>query len=354
MLWKKMVKQSWFAERLGLRKGFTLVELLVVIAIIGVLMGLLLPAVQMAREAARRTSCANNMRNLGLAAMNYESGKGYLPPSISVSLGMPPGAPGQPGAPFPGIVHHYPAYLLPYMEQGNIADQYNMMLPWFTPQNLPALQNNIPTFICPSAPGGGERRVAGTFRFGATFTYANLAVTDYATCSSINDAAVTFFGYPSGMTQFNLFSAMGPELKGPGITPLLGVPTRGRNTLARVVDGLSNTILICEDAGRPEFWVGNRLDPTRRLNDAGWGHHEADYGLDGAFSKTDPRSPGNCVINCNNDNETYAFHPGGAQHVFGDASTGFLSEEITPQVYAALITAAGGGMTPAEIAPSRE
>ncbi len=338
----------------GRRSAFTLVELLVVIAIIGVLMGLLLPAVQMAREAARRTSCANNMRNMGLAVMNYESGKGYFPPSISVNMGLPPGAPGQPGSPFPAIVHHLHVFLLPYMEQGNVADQYNMMLPWFAPQNLPALQVNIPTFVCPSAPGGGDRRVTGTFTFGAPFAYEGLGVTDYATCSSINNGAITFFGYPSGVDQFTLQSALFAELKGPGITPILGVPTTGKNTISRVQDGLSNTILICEDAGRPEYWVGNRLDPSRRLNDGGWGHHEADYGLDGAISKTDPRGPGNCVINCHNNNETYAFHPGGAQHVFGDASTGFLSDEITPQVYAALITAKGGGMTPAETSPTRE
>jgi len=338
----------------GRRSAFTLVELLVVIAIIGVLMGLLLPAVQMAREAARRTSCANNLRNMGLAAMNYESSKGYFPPSISVNLGLPPGAPGQPGSPFPGIVHHLHVFLLPFMEQGNIADQYNMMLPWFAPQNQPALRNNIPTFVCPSAPGGGDRRVSGTFTFGAPFAYSNMGVTDYATCSSINNSAITFFGYPSGLNQFNLQSVLFADLRGAGITPLLGVPTTGRSTISRVTDGLSNTIMICEDAGRPEFWVGGRLDTSRRLNDGGWGHHEADYGLDGAISKTDARGPGNCVINCNNNNETYAFHPGGAQHVFGDASTGFLSEEITPQVYAALITAKGGGLTPAETSPSRE
>lgn len=336
------------------RSGFTLVELLVVIAIIGVLMGLLLPAVQMAREAARRTSCANNMRNIGIAVMNHESGKGYFPPSLFVNMGFPPGAPGQPGSPFPAIVHSFHVFLLPYMEQDNIADQYNMLLPWFAPQNLPALQNNIPTFVCPSAPGGGGRRVSGTFRFGASFPYTNLGVTDYATCSSINPGSITFFGYPATSTQFNLQSALFADLRGPGIAPVLGVQTTGRNTISRVTDGLSNTILVCEDAGRPEFWIGNRLDSSRQQNEGGWGHHEADYGLDGAISKTNRGSPGNCVINCHNDNETYAFHPGGASHVFGDASTGFLSEEITPQVYAALITAAGGGLTPSETSPNRE
>ncbi|MBL8853816.1 MAG: DUF1559 domain-containing protein [Planctomycetaceae bacterium] len=335
------------------RPGFTLVELLVVIAIIGVLMGLLLPAVQMAREAARRASCANNMRNLGLASLNFESGKGYLPPSIFVNLGLPPGAPGQPGSPFPGIVHNSLTYLLPYLEQSNIADNYQMNLPWFAPQNLPALQNNVPTFICPSAPGSGARRISSSFSFGASFAFTNLAVTDYATCSSINTGSITFFGYPAGTSQMTLVSAIGPELKGNGITPLLGEMPRGRSTLAQITDGLSNTILFCEDAGRPEFWVQGRLDSSRQNNDGAWGDHRSDYGLDGAVAGS-TTSPGNCVINCHNDNETFSFHPGGAQHVFGDGSTGFLSEELTAQVYAGLITAKGGGLTTAETAPGRD
>ncbi len=335
------------------RAGFTLVELLVVIAIIGVLMGLLLPAVQMAREAARRASCANNMRNLGLAALNYESGRNHLPPSIFVNLGFPPGASGQPGSPFPGIVHNSLTYLLPYMEQSNVYDKYNMLLPWFAPQNLPALQISIPTFICPSSPGSGGRKISGSFSFGATFAYTNLGATDYATCSSINTGSITFFGYPAGTTQLTLVSAMGPELKGSGIVPLLGETPRGKSTVAMITDGLSNTFLYCEDAGRPELWVKKQLNSSVYLDDGAWGSHESDYGLDGAVSGS-RTSPGNCVINCHNDNETFSFHPGGAMHVFGDGSTGFLNEEISPQVYAAFITAKGGAMTAAETAPQRD
>jgi len=186
------------------RNAFTLVELLVVIAIIGILVGLLLPAVQAAREAARRMACSNNMRQLGLAAHNHESATKRFPPSLFVDIGLPPGGAGQPGAPYPASVHAWSVFFLPYMEQGSLYAQYSLKFPWFsspaivpgTPDNQSVLRNSLPAFICPSSPGGSSRTVSGTFSFGAPFPYQNLAVTDYATCSSINPGSITFFGLP--------------------------------------------------------------------------------------------------------------------------------------------------------------
>ena len=340
------------------RSAFTLIELLVVIAIIAILIGLLLPAVQKVREAAARMSCSNNMKQLGLAAANYESTNGVIPPSLIVNIGLPPGGAGQPGSPFPAVVHSWAPNFLPYIEQDNVFRLYNTNFPWFAVipgvvDNQAPLRTPIKTFICPSAPGGAERRVSGTFTFGAPFPYQNLAVTDYATNSSINPGAITFFGYPAGSTQFTLFSAMRPDLKGAGLGPLLGTTSSSPNTMTGVTDGTSNTILLCESAGRPDLYIGGQRQ-TGANNDGGWGHHENDYGLDGAVSKTNRTSPGNCVINCHNDNETYAFHTGGATHVFVDGSVRFIRESIAPQTYAALITAQGGGITPAEVSPSTD
>jgi type II secretory pathway pseudopilin PulG len=334
------------------------VELLVVIAIIGILVGLLLPAVQSAREAARRMSCSNNMKQLGLAALNHESAFQRLPASLLVEISASPGSTGAPGAPYPAIVHSWSAQLLPFMEQENLANAYNLEFPWFsspaiipgTPDNQAVLQARVATFICPSAPGGGERVSSGAFNFGASFPFNNQAVTDYATCSSINNGSITFFGYPAGLTQFDLFSALRPDLTGTGVESQLGVPRVRAARMAEVTDGTSQTFLLCESAGRPQFYIKGRIQSGVLRSDGGWGHHENDYGLDGAVAGT-ANAPGNCVVNCHNNNETYAFHPGGAMHVFTDGSVRLIAETITPQVYAALITASGAQLTPAETSP---
>jgi prepilin-type N-terminal cleavage/methylation domain-containing protein/prepilin-type processing-associated H-X9-DG protein len=341
------------------RRAFTLIELLVVIAIIAILIGLLLPAVQKVREAAARAKCSNNLKQIGLAALNYESANRVLPPSLTVNLGAAPGKPGQPGFPYPGIVHSWATPLLPFMEQENVFRQYDMNFPWFssplivpgTPNNQAACQNQIPTFICPSSPRD-NRTCSGTFNFGVPFPFTNFAATDYATCSSINQGSITFFGYPATTTQAMTYSAMCPLLQGAGIVPLLGVPLSKPNSIVNVKDGSSNTILVCEDAGRPDFYIG-RTFVDSHLNDGGWGDHECDYGLDGAI-KGSTTSPGNCVINCHNDNESYSFHTGGANFVFADGSVRFIVETINPQTFAALLTANGGGLTPAETAPTTE
>jgi len=345
----------------GPRTAFTLIELLVVIAIIAILIGLLLPAVQKVRDAAARMACSNNLKQLGLAAHNYENAYGKLPPSVIVELGAAPGSPGNAGYPYPGISHSWCVSLLPYIEQDNLFRQYDMKFPWLssptlvpgTPDNQAVLRNPVKTFICPSAPGGIGRKATGTYKFGVTFPFTDLAVTDYATCSSINAGSITFFGYPNGTTSAQLFSAMRPQFRGAGLG-IAGLGPVEPFTIPAITDGTSNTILLCEDAGRPTYYVGGAANGSKNLADGAWGDFENDYGLDGAVSKTNPAEPGNCVINCHNNNETYSFHAGGAMHVFADGSVRFIRESISPQTYAALITAQGGSLTAAETSPTTD
>src|SRR5687768_7173176 len=147
------------------RRGFTLVELLVVIAIIGILVALLLPAIQAAREAARRTQCTNNMKQIGLAILNYESARKHLPLAYT---------PNWDGRPYVGPcplgnriqlysnkkkAHFVLTFILPYMEQQSIYDQIDFTKDWNDTStnsknttNQKATSVDIADFLCPSAP----------------------------------------------------------------------------------------------------------------------------------------------------------------------------------------------------------
>ncbi len=325
------------------RRGFTLIELLVVIAIIAILIGLLLPAVQKVREAAARTQCQNNMKQLGLAAANYESSYGKIPPSTYADL---------PGLnPLAWEIHSFVPFLLPYIEQGNLATQYNLKKPWFHPDNAPVCRTQIKTLLCPSVPNSSSRLATGTYQ-GIPFT--DFAPTDYACNAGINAVAVTQFGYASTTDTLSLQSSMRTLLRGAAL-PAVGLKPAELIPITAVLDGTSNTLLLCEDAGRPDRYIGGSFNRAGGEAAGAWANHENQYGLDGAVSKTDRTAPGNCVINCHNGDETYAFHTGGANHVFTDGSVRFIRDSIEPKAYAALITTAGSGLgNPFEVSPSTD
>src|SRR6185437_11042871 len=136
------------------RFGFTLIELLVAIAILSVLVSLLLPAVQQAREAARRTQCKSNLKQIGLALHNYEASQRVFPPSCIVN-------PYQDGSAY-GISYGdacrvgHPGFawgvcLLPYLDQTGLANQFNWNEPCWSPLNAAAARTKVPVFLCPSA-----------------------------------------------------------------------------------------------------------------------------------------------------------------------------------------------------------
>ena len=144
-------------ESKGERTGFTLVELLVVIAIVGILIALLLPAIQAAREAARRMQCSNHLKQIGLGILNYESVHRVFPPPKTVRPD-----------------HNMLTFLLPYVEQQAIYDRYDWNSNWSSIKNRPARENEIETFLCPTAPGNRTCRNRQYY------------ATDYATCENIH------------------------------------------------------------------------------------------------------------------------------------------------------------------------
>lgn len=312
-------------SRFSQSRGFTLVELLVVIAIIGVLVALLLPAVQAAREAARRTQCTNNLKQLGLAAHNFHDTYNHLPSSI------------RPGGltTSPRIAGH--TFLLPFVEQGNIYDKYDQTVNWSHANNLPLTSQPIKGFQCPSTPE--PARLDGDPQF-ATWS-GIVAVTDYSPTIGVDQRLQTL-----GLV----------DLAGPGILTKNGSPR-----LADVLDGLSNTIMYAESAGRPAIWRrGKRIGvlPTQRNNAGGWSRPASDFSVDGS-SADGAALPGPCAINCTNGEfagstfphpyygsegtaEAYAFHPGGAMFALGDGSVRFVASTIGIREFARLVTRDSG------------
>ncbi len=305
------------------RTGFTLVELLVVIAIIGVLVALLLPAVQAAREAARRSSCSNNLKQLGLAAHNFHDTYNKLPSSI-----RPAGLTTLPR--IAGLT-----LSLHYIEQGNMYTNYDQTKNWFDPVNLPVTSKRINTYLCPSTPE--PTRLDGIPE--ASPWVGNLvAVTDYSPVIGVDQRLQT-----AGLVDF----------AGSGILPKNGDPR-----MADVLDGLSNTIMYGESAGRPYVYrKGLKFGtlPNRRVNAGGWSRPASDFSVDGS-SFDGATLPGPCPLNCTNGEdfgstafphpyygtegtgEAYAFHPGGAQFAFGDGSVRFISQTINIRDFARLVT----------------
>src|SRR5262245_46531647 len=158
--------------------GFTLVELLVVIAIIGILIALLLPAIQAARESARRMSCQNNMKQLGLALLNYESSRKSFPYS---RWGASTAVHDRPSA---SVLQCRSVVGLRYAEETNIADQYKIDKPWHDVANRLVVSYPILLFRCPSTPT--------TERFDQTFSDAQKpAAGDYGSINEIKNSFYT-------------------------------------------------------------------------------------------------------------------------------------------------------------------
>lgn len=339
--------------------GFTLVELLVVIAIIGVLVGLLLPAVQSAREAARRMSCQNNLKQIGLSLHNFESTFKYFPPArVDAAPGFPVTEMGVP-APASGTIQHGPGiFILPFIEQQNVYNLYDLKQTWSSTANAAAIRTQISTFLCPSAPDT-NRLDTGNNPGSTAAPRWTAAVSDYTLANGMNgrlglapyNRMPSIPGYnPSSpatdATQY--VGAILPMSTISSFTTGMSPPfynARSKSTIGSITDGTSNTLAWVEDAGRPFLYRGRAQIANARSSGAGWADPDSEFWVDG-FTTDGLTSLGPCPMNCVNNNELYGFHTGGSQVVMCDGSVRFLSQNISVPVLAAAISAKLGEVAP--------
>jgi prepilin-type N-terminal cleavage/methylation domain-containing protein len=379
------------------RKGFTLIELLVVIAIIAVLVSLLLPAVQAAREAARRSQCRNNLKQIGLAEMNYyDINNGFTPAWIDIVCDCK--------SKFDyccGIVcknrapdlnyHNWLSFLLPFVEANNVYKQIDqnspLMSPWCAPDGQKwtyhnsgccstdacaysrPIANVIPTFVCPSAPRAANPFKEFTPDFGGCccIQFQRIAgASDYGGINGYHHCILCWFEGNGGLDggQWHRCATLVCPSNLGEVTPTPNVP------LQNIPDGATTTLLAEEMSGKPDYWIrgkkvgangtcflpitGSAQSPIKGFttNNPGgcWACWDnAAHWIDGSNFQgtgkvTNPKQNAVCFFNCTNENNVdgvFSFHPGTGGVVMCDGSAHMLSENISVLVFIKMISVRG-------------
>lgn len=333
-------------------RGFTLIELLVVVAIIGILIALLLPAVQQARESGRRTACINNLKQLGIATQSYTDAHEKLPPSgIVEEKRLKYGSSTYPVFdPFSGKMFSWAVTLLPYMEEGNLYDQFDMSVSVLE-QPLEPQRHSIPSFLCPSDGAAGRLYMDEEYTKGKWLAKGN---------------------YAAFVSPFHIDLQM--------INP--GALIGGGQRLSKVTDGTSKTVVFSEVRTRDD-----RLD-ERGVWALPWSaasllapdmHYNYIVNGDGTLTSTDPstalaileqtQQPNtlgpnrDILVRCDEDTLAEAqfegmpcekwkwplgrtgyisaaprsMHPGGVNIALLDGRVDFLSDDVDPLTLAFLV-----------------
>ncbi|HTI50892.1 MAG TPA: DUF1559 domain-containing protein [Planctomycetaceae bacterium] len=312
-------------------RGFTLIELLVVIAIIGVLVALLLPAVQQAREAARRAQCKNNLKQIGLALHNYHDAHLTFPPAYLVQPNVDPvmGTPNANGDNGPGWAGLM--LLLPQLEQTGLYNSFNINLPsWHANNAAPAL-TPLSIYRCPSDPSGSNTyNVVNGCGSGAT-TLAKFSLSNYVA----NAGQIEVWGDAGDLSKL----ANGPFYR------------NSRVRVGDVRDGLTNTVFFGEQTTYHTIgatWVGvvpnSQTCPTPKFAYAG-----SDEAAPQVNVHSGPGGPFEIppVIHAPNSNlglvdEMYSMHADGCNVLLGDGSVRFASKSMDQLIWSYLATCAGG------------
>ena len=315
------------------RNAFTLIELLVVIAIIAVLISLLLPAVQSAREAARRAQCVNNLKQIGLGMANYESSFRCFPPAyLSAAQGDAIHGPHDPVSLDSGPGWAYGTMLTPFLEQSPVYQSLNVNLPSWLPVNETGTRTQLSAFLCPSVSeesklfdllDGSGRQLARFSRSHYVLNAGNNEPWIYQTFDHRNVADGPFF-------------------------------RNSATTVAAVTDGLSNTLFLGEHSSilSDKTWVavvpGTVVCPRPRF-----ALSLCDYAATLVLTHSGPSAFEGGVIHPPNSQaahvcQMYSEHPGGANILLGDGSVRFIKSTVNQRAWAALATIRGGEVISAD------
>jgi prepilin-type N-terminal cleavage/methylation domain-containing protein/prepilin-type processing-associated H-X9-DG protein len=312
------------------RRGFTLIELLIVIAIIGTLIALLLPAVQAAREAARRAQCSNNLKQMGIALHNYHDANGVFPASMNSWSASQ--------------TAYFTAFtaILPQLEQQPLFAGYNLDLNNTDPANTTATATRVSVYLCPSMTLPRPKPDPAYNDFAAPASYAMSTGSRYAWAWS----NTTAYGRPDGVLVPN------EETSGPG-APIRRVGPVG---LKDITDGTGQTYMVGEQDYAVKNYQFSPPDPRAGQPRGGNGVWCDGYPASGSFSAFGPFNgheyfgPGSRP-DYREASAIASFrsqHPGGASFLYADGSARFLKQGVDRAVYRALSTRAGGEVLDAD------
>jgi prepilin-type N-terminal cleavage/methylation domain-containing protein len=328
------------------RFAFTLVELLVVIAIIGILVGLLLPAVQSAREAARRMSCSNNIRQVELAFQNFHSAQKFFPGNVRPST--------------TGTVRvRWATYLLPYIEMQSLYGRIDLNKNWSSvvpngdgSLNYDLFGTKVPIYECPSNPEA-QKLQDGSPPPDTPVWQARVANGDYSGFYGVDPQLFTL-GFVDEASARNNNGA---------------ISKTDRLKFASFIDGTSNTIRLVESAGRPHVYrLGRRVleaapGSNNRVNGGGWCRPASELNVLIGVANDGLSFPGPKAINVTNGialgsayphpyfgvdgtSQPYSFHTGGVMSAFVDGSARYLSSSIDIRLFARLVSRDCGESNP--------
>jgi prepilin-type N-terminal cleavage/methylation domain-containing protein/prepilin-type processing-associated H-X9-DG protein len=329
-------------QKCSRRAAFTLIELLVVIAIVGILIGLMVPAVQQIREVAARTQCANNLKEIGTALHAYHDVNRCFPAGYVDGNSDPNRTPDNDQGPGWG----WAAYLLPHLDQVNIYQKINFQASVGSGVNASVSVLPLSIYQCPSDP---YQQAFPVYDSSFSAPIATVAHANYVGCSGWQECFTGAGGNPQ--------PGPGADGLGGGYGPAgVGVFYRNsRTSIASITDGLSNTIFVGERSSNhaPVTWAGavaggrcpawmSTQPPSIYSPPPGAAYDNADFGEAFVLAHCNATHLPNADFPIYDPDVFYSMHVGGANFLFGDGSVHFLTSGIDPFTYQALSTIAGG------------